>query len=102
MMSYSVDLRQRVIDYVNNGGSQVSASTLFKVGRKTIYNWLHRENLSPTPRLIRSRKIDKSRLLANVHEQPEALLHERALEFGVTPSGVWRALRTLKISKKND
>jgi len=35
LMSYSVDIRERVIIYVQAGGSQVEASRLFGV----IYNW---------------------------------------------------------------
>lgn len=101
-MSYSIDLRHRVISYVNGGGSQVSASLIFKVGRKTIYNWMHRANLSPTPRIVHSRKINKSKLLSDVVNRPDALLRERSAAFGVTPSGVWRALKKLKIVKKND
>ncbi len=101
-MSYSIDLRERVVKFVNNGGGQVEASQLFGVDRKTIYNWLHRENLSPTPRLARRRKIDKTKLILSVSAQPDALLRERALNFGVSSSGMWRALRRMNISKKND
>ena len=39
-MSYSKDLRTRVIDYIENGGSILSAARIYKVGRSTIYRWL--------------------------------------------------------------
>lgn len=38
-MSYSIDLRKRVVDYVENGGRIAQAAGLFKVGRATIYRW---------------------------------------------------------------
>ncbi|MDB9506320.1 IS630 transposase-related protein [Microcystis aeruginosa CS-338/01] len=36
-MSYSLDLRKKVIDYVENGGSITKAAALFNTGRATIY-----------------------------------------------------------------
>ncbi|MDB9416254.1 IS630 transposase-related protein, partial [Microcystis aeruginosa] len=47
-MPYSLDLRKKVIDYVENGGSITKAAALFKIGRATIYRWLSREEGSAT------------------------------------------------------
>ena len=44
-MAYSLDLRKRIVDYVENGGGITKAAALFKVGRATIYRWLGREDL---------------------------------------------------------
>ena len=101
-MSYSIDLRERVLDYVRGGGSQVEASRIFRVTRKTIYNWLQRETLSPKPHGSRHRKIDKQALAEHVRDYPDALLRERALIFGVDPSCISRALKRLNFTKKND
>jgi len=101
-MSYSVDLRERVIDFVRSGGSQSEASRLFKVTRRSIYNWLQREDLAPTPHKERRRKLDKTALAAHVRDYPDALLRERAAHFGVSVPSVWAALRRVKITKKND
>ena len=101
-MSYSIDMRERAVKFVRDGGSQVEASRLFGVDRKTIYHWLHRKNLAPAPCKPRHRVIDKAQLTSHVRVHPDALLRERALEFGVTPSGMWRALRALGMRKKND
>jgi transposase len=46
-MAYSLDLRQKVVNYVENGGSITKAAAIFKVGRATIYRWLGREDLRP-------------------------------------------------------
>ena len=48
-MSYSIDLRKRVVDYVENGGRIAQATGLFQVGRATIYRWLGRTDLRATP-----------------------------------------------------
>jgi transposase len=49
-MPYNLDLRKRVVDYVEKGGSATHAAT--------IYRWLGRENLAPTIIKHRNRKID--------------------------------------------
>ena len=101
-MSYSIDLRERAVKFVRDGGSRTKASEVFGVSRKTIFHWLTRPDLSPTPRRIRKGRIDKTQLASHVQAHPDRLLRERAEEFGVTPSGMWRALTRLRISKKND
>ena len=99
---YSMDMRERAVKYVQDGGSQMEASRLFGVTRRTIYIWLHRKNLAPTIVKTRRRKLDKKALAAHVRNYPDALLRERAAHFGVQPSAVWVALGRMKIVKKND
>jgi len=101
-MSYSIDMRERVVAYVGSGGDQVEASRLFGVSRKTIYLWLHRETLAPSGRTRRAHKIDPVRLAADVQSRPFVLLRERCVAFGSTPSGMWRALRRLKVTPKKN
>ena len=36
-MSYSIDLRQRVVDFVRQGGSKSEAARLFGVSRGRVY-----------------------------------------------------------------
>jgi transposase len=102
VLSYSVDLRERVVSYVRGGGSRAQAAVLFQVGRTTIHRWLHAPDLHPRPALERRRKLDKSALAAHVREFPDALLKERAAHFGVHINAIWMALKKLKVTKKND
>ena len=37
--AYSEDLRIKVINYINQGFSQISACEIFQIGRNTIYRW---------------------------------------------------------------
>lgn len=101
-MTYSLDLRERVCNYVHNGGLLSEASRLFNVDRKSIYNWLRRETLAASPHGPRRRKIDKTALAAHVRDFPDALLRERAAHFDVSIPSVWAALKQLNITKKND
>jgi transposase len=101
-MSYSVDLRERVVGYVRGGGSPTKAAELFRVGRTTLYRWLGSVDLRPRPAKERKRKLDKAALAAHVRDYPDALLRERAAHFGVHINAIWTALKKLKATKKND
>ena len=49
-MSYSIDLRRRVIEFVKQGGRKTKAAQIFNVGRSTIYEWLEAPNMNPAVR----------------------------------------------------
>lgn len=53
MMSYSVDLRERVVSYVEPGNSRIAAAKFFKVGERTVQRWVILKHetgtLSPKP-----------------------------------------------------
>ena len=99
-MAYSWDLRIRVVEYVENGGSITKAAKLFKVGRASIYRWLGRETLEPTKVKRRHRKLDWSALKKDVVENPESRLIDRAKKFEVRPSAISYALKQMKITRK--
>jgi transposase len=102
-MSYSLDLRKRVVEWVEKGGSVSKASKIYQVSRGTIYRWLNREDLRPTVVKRRKRKLDWEVLRNDIEENPDAKLAERAKKFGVRPSAICYALKEMKISrKKND
>lgn len=99
-MRYSKDLRQRVIKFVKNGGSKAEAARHFHITRRTVYNWLERPEAKKCgPK--QSRKIDMPALQQHIQNHPDAYLIERAELFDVTPSGLWRAMKRLGITKKN-
>ena len=100
-MSYSLDFRKRVIEFINNGGEKKEAAQIFKVGRSTIYTWLQRSDLAPSVRGSCDRKLKKDDLAAHVKAHPDALLRERADHFGVGVGTIWAALQKLSIRKKN-
>jgi putative transposase len=101
-MSYSIDYRRRVVEFVKQGGSKLEASRIFNISRATIYNWLGRSDLAPKARGQCDRKLKKSELAAHIEKFPDAFLRERASHFGVKPSTVCIAVKKLRISKKND
>ena len=57
-MPYSLDFRQKVINFVENGGTIIKATHIFGIGRASIYRWLSRPKLSATKIKIRQIKLD--------------------------------------------
>lgn len=94
--SYSLDLRKKVIAFIENGNSITRAARVFNVARATIYRWLDRPNLESIKVERRRRKIDIDKLKRDLEEHPEKTLKERAREFGVVPSAMCYQLKRLK------
>ena len=102
-MTYSLDLRKRVVDFVNEGGSKAEASRRFEVSLWGVDDWCKREDLAPKVHSLRQRKIDKEALRRHVQQYRDALLRERAELFGVRINAVWSMMRKMKLTyKKSD
>jgi len=103
-MAYSVDLRSRVIDFIEKGNSQEKASLIFDVGTSTITRWLALRSetggLEKRP-LNRTAPIYESeKLKAYIEENPDALLRDVADHFGGSITGAFYALEREKITLK--
>ena len=57
-MPYSFDLRQKVINFVRNGGIIAEEVHIFGIKIASIYRWLSRPKLEATKVKIRGRKLD--------------------------------------------
>ena len=71
-MPYSFDLRQKVINFVKNGGTITEAAHTFGIGRASIYRWLSRPTLEATKVKSRQRKLDWKELEKDVKQNPES------------------------------
>ena len=101
-MRYSKDLRTRVLDHVRSGGSKTEAAKIYGISRRTIYNWerLGSEHLKPGPQ--KGFKICIYSLQDFIQKHPDKLLKELASHFGVTESGICKALKRAKITRKKN
>jgi transposase len=103
-MSYSIDLRERVLIFIEGGGSKIEASRLFKVSCRTVFMWLQqkkeRGNLKIKLRDTKPYKIDEAALIQYVEKNPDHYLRQIADHFHVTPPAIFFALKRLKISYK--
>ena len=100
-MTYSVDFRQKVVAFVQHGGGQREAARHFDLSLWCVRDWLARQDLQPRQKGVpRRRKLDQEALRAHVRAQPEALLRERAVHFGVHLSVIGTALPQMKLTHK--
>jgi len=73
-MPYSLDLRQKVINFVENGGMITKAAHTFGIGRAVIYRWLSRPKLSATKVKSSQIKLDWKELEKDVKQNPESII----------------------------
>lgn len=102
-MSYSTDLRQRVLNFVHQGGSKAEAARRFQVSRGRVYAWLRlpSDNLEPRkPGPKGSRKIDLQQLDEAIRTNPEMLQKDLAKQFGVCDSTIHYARKRLNVSRR--
>lgn len=102
-MTYSLDLRKRVVEFVKNGGSKAEASRVYKVSIWCVYDWCKRVDLEPKklPQR-RKRKLDWEAVRYHVQKHPDALLRERAEYFGVNINAIWYACEQMNLSRKKN
>ena len=102
--SYSVDLRERVINHLKKNPDKKVASSLFQVGIATIYRWVNRKkskgNVEPIRRKYAYKKIDDQKLIDYVDANQDHFLSEIAEHFGLTLQAIFYALKRLKITRK--
>ena len=102
-MSYSVDLRVKVLGYIKQNKSRQEASKIFGVHINTIDRWLKlqkRGNLrDPKPKRP-WKKIDPIVLLEAVQNNPGWTLSNFANLFKVTTAAICLSFKTLKITRK--
>ena len=102
-MTYSYDLRIRVLKYLERGGSKKEAAQIFGVTPRTILNWVKRKNqgcLAPGKKSCGSYKIDEEKLKSYIEKHPDHYLREIAEIFGVRLESIFYACKRLKITLK--
>jgi putative transposase len=99
-MPYSLDLRKRVVEFVEQGGSVSKAVKNYQVSRATIYRWLGREELEAKKVTRRKRKLDWEAVRKDIENNPEMKLADRAKMFGVRTNAIWYAIKEMKITRK--
>lgn len=101
-MSYSTDLRKRVLDFINTDRNIAAASRRFSVSRTCIYKWLNAKDplrrKKPGPR--GPHRLDYTALEQHVSDFPDATQIERATHFGVSKHCIWYGLKKLNITRK--
>ena len=103
MKAYALDLRERVVKFLNAGGSKAEAARRFDLGRRTVYRYLAAAKqgpLAPKKSWGKWRKLDPQKLQAHVKIHPDATLKELQTVFGVSHHAVWVRLGQLGFTLK--
>ena len=103
MKAYALDLRERVVKFIQAGGSKVEAGRRFELGRSTVYRYLaavKTNTLTPKTSWGAWRKLDPAKLQAHVIKHPDATLTELAAALDVSHNAVWVRLRQLGCTLK--
>jgi len=102
-MTYSIDLRKRVVSYVEEGGFKSEAAQIFGVSLWCVNDWCQRKNLAPKPSAPRRNgKLDWDALKKHVSDYPDAILRERAAHFNVHIHAIEYAMKQMKITRKKN
>ena len=102
-MSYSIDLREKVLKYVEKGGSISEAARLFDVSRPAIYQWIKKKktgSLRDNPPKRPWRKINPEEVIAFVEKHSDLTLAGYAKHFGIKSSSMFNVFKKLKITRK--
>ncbi len=103
MKGYTMDLRVRVVKFLQAGGSKAEAVRRFDVARRTVYRYLaatQAGTLAPKTSWGKWRKLDPQKLSAHVKKQPDATLKEIATALAVSHNAVWVRLRKLGFTRR--
>ena len=103
MKAYALDLRERVVKFIQSGGSKAEAARRFDLGRSTVYRYLdavQAGTLAPKASWGHWRKLDPQKLQAQVQKHPDATLKELQKTFGVSHHAIWVRLRQLGFTLK--
>ena len=102
--AYSIDLREKVLKYLETDPNKTSASRLFQIGIATIHRWVSRKkekgHVEPLRRKYAYKKIDDQKLIEYVEAHPDHFLSEIAKHFDLTPQAIFYALRRVNITRK--
>ena len=105
MKAYTLDLRERVVKFLQAGGSKAEAGRRFAVARRTVYRYLAAAKagqLAPKTSWGKWRKLDPQKLTAHVKKQPDATLKEIATALAVSHNAVWVRLGKLGFTLKKN
>ena len=103
-MAYPLIMRERVLRFIEGGGSKIEASRLFGVGRATVFLWVKQGSCvqaqKPGPK--GSRKTDRNKLVQLVESNPDMMLKELAQALNVSIGAVWHSLKVLGYTRKKN
>jgi transposase len=97
-------MRERIVLFVNGGGSKAEAARRYNTCWKTVSRYCAAAakgaGLAPKPWPGRKRRLDSDLLLRQVAQTPSATLAELGKALGISRNAVWKRLRLLAVTRK--
>jgi transposase-like protein len=92
MKAYGLDLRERVVKFINEGASKVGAARRFDLGRRTVYRYLAAARKGTlTPKQVGDTGANSTRTSSSPTSKniptPPSRNSKPALASAITPSG---------------
>ena len=101
---YSLDLREKVIKFVESGNSQRLAAKIFNLSKTTINLWhvryIREGSYAPKPRPGARSKIALAEFIKHVEDNPNSTVQDIGKAFNITGAGAYYWLKKLKYSYK--
>ena len=101
-MAYPGFFRKKVLAYRKKHNATImETAEYFKIGTASVIRWVHKQE----PTRTRNKppiKIKDDQLLEDVKKYPDSFQYERAKRLEVSQSGIFSALKRLKISYKKN
>ena len=95
--AYSNDLRKRVIEYVKEGNTQVSAAEIFKISKSVVNAWWKRYretgSCESKPKLGSKGKINQEELENYVESNPGLTLKEIGAAFQASGTAIFKRFK---------
>lgn len=106
-MAYSNEIKRLAMKYIHvDKKTLIYTCEHLLISLTTLKTWLRLYKsgtlYDKKPRSHKGRKVDDEALKAYVAEHPDAYLSEIACIFGMTDSGIYRALKRLGVSYKKN
>lgn len=101
---YSIDLRERVIEFLSKGNSQRATATVFKLSKTTISTWYVRykrdKSYTPKQRLGSKPSINIDSFTKYVEANPNSTAFDLGKNFSISAAGCRYWLNKLGFSYK--
>ncbi|CAA2930001.1 IS630 transposase-related protein [Arsenophonus endosymbiont of Bemisia tabaci] len=98
-MSYSIDFRSKMIFTMEAEGLSIrETAKQFRIGSASVSRWINQ--IKPKASTTHQRKIDKSELIKDVEQYPDAYRKDRAERFGVCQKAILQALKKMGLTYK--
>lgn len=105
--AYSIDLRERAVEYVSNGGSRDDTCKIFLLAKTTLQRWITLAkktggDLSSKPMGSRPWKLDHNAVVEYAITHSDSTLKEIAEHFSTGKSAIDYILKKHKITRKKN